>query len=124
MTPIDVGPEDSKSNTDSKTSDTSTKTDTSEAFEDITLEDQIRATYNEDPWVQEVLQALESGQRLLKGFPLAESEARNGRVYYRDRLLVPNNTNLRLRLVREAHDGPAAGHPRRTKTYEILYRYY
>ena len=35
--------------TDSKTSIVPTETDTSEASEDITLEDQIKATYNEDP---------------------------------------------------------------------------
>ena len=61
-----------------------------------------------------------SPERLL----LAESEARNGRVYYRDRLLVPDDANLRLRLVREAYDGPAAGYLGRTKTYEVLCRYY
>ena len=80
--------------TDSKTSNVPTETDTSEAPEDITLEDQIRATYNEDPWARKVLQALKSGQRRLKGFPLAESEARNDRIYYRDRLFVSDHTNL------------------------------
>ena len=52
------------------------------------------------------------------------SEARNGRVYYRDRLFVPDDADLRLRLVREAYDGLAAGYSGRTKTYEILCRYY
>jgi len=88
------------------------------------LEEQLFAVYFNDEWVQTVITALRDGQRKLKEFPLAECTLRSDRVYYRDRLLVPEDEKLRLRLLQLSHDTPIAGHPGRVKTYEILSRHY
>jgi len=88
------------------------------------LEEQLFAAYFNDEWVQIVVTALRDDQRKLKEFPLAECTLRSDRVYYRDRLLIPEDEKLRLRLLQLSHDTPIADHPERVKTYEILSRHY
>ena len=58
--------------------------------------------------------------------PLTElSMDDNDRVRYRsNRLLIPDYEGLRSSCIHESHNNPAAGHPGRTKTYEILGRSY
>jgi Integrase zinc binding domain len=46
------------------------------------------------------------------------------RLLYRDRIYVPDLHQLRLRLARQYHDTPVAGHKRQAKTYELLNREY
>src|SRR5208282_3751563 len=49
----------------------------------------------------------------------------NGLLTYQDRLVVPEETNLRTRLIKEVHAQRATAHPGRTKTTKILCdRYY
>ena len=63
--------------------------------------------------------------RRIKNFPLAECTLVNEHVYYReDRKLIPDNDELRLRLIKLAHDTPLADHPSAAKCYEILARNY
>ncbi|KAG2784491.1 hypothetical protein PC129_g21064 [Phytophthora cactorum] len=38
------------------------------------------------------------------------------------RIVVPNDYDLRMRIMYEYHDAPAAGHPGREKTYVLLTR--
>ena len=92
--------------------------------EEVDLDDAIWSAYAESEWAQSILTALNSGARTMKGFPLAESEVRDNRVYFRDRLFIPDNDELRLRLIQQAHDTPIAGHPGRAKTQEIMTRNY
>ena len=44
--------------------------------------------------------------------------------YFRNKMFVPEVGQLKLRFIQKSHDDPAAGHPGKTKTYEILSRYY
>ncbi len=88
------------------------------------LEEQLFAAYFNDEWVQIVITALRDDQRKLKEFPLAECTLRSDRVYYRDRLLIPEDEKLRLRLLQLSHDTSIASHSGRVKTYEILSRHY
>ena len=92
--------------------------------EEQELEDAIWSAYAGSEWAQGILAALHSGARKMKGFPLAECEARDNRVYFRGRLFIPDDNELRLRLIQQAHDTPIAGHPGRAKTQEIMTRYY
>src|SRR4051812_6162556 len=43
-------------------------------------------------------------------------------LYFKERLFVPANHRLRLRILQEYHDAPSAGHLRVDKTYETLAR--
>ena len=95
-----------------------------EELEASNLEQAIDAAYVESEWAQKILTALGSGAQKMKGFPLAKCEAREGRIYFRNRLFISNNDLLRLRLIQESHVTPSTGHPGRAKTYELLTRYY
>lgn len=46
------------------------------------------------------------------------------RVYYRDRLFVPPNSELRTQVIYRAHSSGPGGHPGRTKTVDLLNRTY
>ena len=89
-----------------------------------TINDAIWAAYSEDERTQEILNALNTNQRTLKGFLLSEAKLVDGRIYFRDKMFVPDVGQLRFRFIQKSHDDPAAGHPGKTKTYEILSRYY
>ena len=81
--------------------------------------------YQENDWIKVALLKLRTGALKMKSVPLAELEERDGRVYFQqDRLVVPKDDDLRLRILRLAHDSPNAGHPGKTKQFEIIRRSY
>lgn len=73
--------------------------------------------------VSAIVTALTNGERILKGFPLSECELNQGRIYYRkDQLYVPDFEQARTQVLKHCHESPVAGHPGRTKTFEIVKR--
>lgn len=62
--------------------------------------------------------------RQSKEASLAECSNDNGRLRFRGKLWVPNSQNLRLRILRDNHDSPLAGHPCRAKPLELIQRHY
>jgi len=81
--------------------------------EELELEQLLQAGYENDLFPAEVRRMLENGVRQRKKITWSESENVNGRLYYRKRLYIPAWDEIRLYLVREHHDPPAAGHPGR-----------
>ena len=71
-----------------------------------------------------MIQALHTGARRLKQFPLAECSLREDRVYYWDRLFVPENDELKLKIFHLCHDSALAGHPGTVKLLEIIVQTY
>jgi hypothetical protein len=63
----------------------------------------------------------DSKARVIQG---AEWNVREGLVYYRDRIYVPNDPELRRKIVEQHHDSKIAGHPGRWKTLELVSRSY
>lgn len=57
-------------------------------------------------------------------FQLSQCELRHGYLYYRDRLYVPDDDELYAELTRLCHEIPAAGHPGRARTYQLMSRDY
>jgi len=88
------------------------------------LQRRIIQTYTTDPLAQTVTEALRTGARRVKRFPLAECELRENLVFYRDRLWVPENDELRLMIFRDLHDSSVGGHPGKTKLMELFSRHY
>ena len=86
------------------------------------FDDLMSYEYKEDPWINEILEAIRTGQRQHKDITLAECEVRDNRLYYRGSLVVPNSDPLRYRILELTHDAAIAGHPGRTKTYDIVQR--
>ena len=57
----------------------------------------------------------------MKGIFLIELEERDGRIYFqKDRLVIPDDDEIRLRILQLAHDSLNAGHPEKTKQFDII----
>jgi Integrase zinc binding domain len=56
-----------------------------------------------------------------KEISLSECEIRDGRLYFRNRLYVPDN-ELRILLTQTAHTSAETGHPGKNRLYECLSR--
>jgi RNase H-like domain found in reverse transcriptase/Reverse transcriptase (RNA-dependent DNA polymerase)/Integrase zinc binding domain/Chromo (CHRromatin Organisation MOdifier) domain len=54
----------------------------------------------------------------------AEWKLQDGLIFYRDRIYVPNDSELRRKIVAQHHDSKVAGHPGRWKTLELVSRSY
>jgi transposase InsO family protein/predicted aspartyl protease len=80
--------------------------------------------YQTDPFPTDILGKLERGERTSHLITLSECEARDGRLYYRDRLFIPEYEELHLYLLQQNHDVPSAGHCGQAKTFELLSRGY
>ena len=65
---------------------------------------------------------LEQGVRHSRLISQAECTKDGNRVRYRDRLYVLAHEPLKLAIIREHDDAPAAGHPGRSKTHELFTR--
>ena len=89
-----------------------------------TLADLMEQGYEADPFPAKVLRMLDEGQRHCRQISLAECSKIDNRLAYRGRLYVPDHDPLRLHLIKLHHDTPAAGHPGRSKTLELLKRTY
>ena len=55
---------------------------------------------------------------------MSDYKFRDNRLYYQDRLYIPDSNELRLYLISQAHTSPAGGHGGRSRTFELLSRYY
>ena len=88
------------------------------------LEELITIGYENDPLPNKVLVLLRNGIRHSRDITLAECEDRNGRLYYKERLYVPDWHELKMRLCKNYQDSPVACHPGRSKTFSLLARDY
>jgi len=91
-----------------------------------TLEELFQQAYEEDPLPNDVLHQLREGKTRSKQLSLAEcsTDANTTRLLYRNRFYVLNHMPLKLRLIQDFHETPAAGHSGRSKTLELLARQY
>jgi len=80
--------------------------------------------YQAEPCPNQVLTMLEQGVRYSRLISLAACTWEGNRLRYRDRLYVQAHEPLKLAIIRENHDAPAAGHPGRSKTHELITRRY
>jgi hypothetical protein len=88
------------------------------------IEEELRRESSQDENVQSVMQAIEQRKPRHPFLQLAQCIVREGLLYYRDKIYVPESEDLRVRILRQHHDNPSAGHPGRAKTFELLSRSY
>ena len=55
---------------------------------------------------------------------MSDCELRQGRVFYRNRMYIPDSSQLRLHLIQQAHSSPSGGHGGKARTFEIISRHY
>ena len=63
---------------------------------------------------------LEQGERHTRLISLAECTKDGNRLRYRHCLYVPAHASLKLALIQENHDAPAAVHSGRSKTHKLI----
>ncbi|KAL2444003.1 Transposon Tf2-6 polyprotein [Exophiala dermatitidis] len=97
------------------------------------IPEQIADAYQSDPLIKEILQSIEKKQAKLppavvssipERISLADCEEKNGQLWFKGRLWIPNDDELRLAVLRAFHDMPGSGHPGRRKTYAALSQAY
>ena len=84
----------------------------------------LRNTYATDPAVQDILWAIESGQKRHIKISLTECKSRDRVLFHLAWLYILADATLRLKLIQEHHDNPAAGHLRVAKTLKLMVRQY
>ena len=80
--------------------------------------------YRRDTLPRKVLKALREGKTESKLLALRDCENQRGYLWYQGILYIPDHAPLKLRLIQNHHDAPAAGHPGRAKILELLTRSY
>jgi len=96
----------------------------SEAHTHTPIDDLWNQEYSKDLVPRKVLQALRENRRKSRHLQLDQCSDNNGRLRYQGRIYVPDFMPLKLHLIREYYDTPAAGHLGRAKTLELLTRTY
>ncbi|KAH0604613.1 uncharacterized protein H6S33_006281 [Morchella sextelata] len=90
-----------------------------------TVEELFSKAYQVDNFPNKILAILRNGIRHSNNISLPEcTDDNNGWLLYRGMLYVPDDNDLRLRLLKEHHDKPSTGHSGRAKTLELLNREY
>ena len=87
-----------------------------------TLDELFNEGYDNDPIPRQALDNLHNGKPRHKTLSMAECEDNEGKLRYRKKLYVPEYTRLRLKIMDNHHSSPAAGHPGRSRTLELLSR--
>jgi hypothetical protein len=80
--------------------------------------------YNKDPFPNKILKLIRDGAKHCREISLAECDEHNNLLHYCQRIWILNYEPLKLHLLQQHHDVPAAGHPGRSKTLEYLCQNY
>ena len=95
--------------------------------------DQIRDAAEKDNVVQRITGAVRAGQRKLPQAIIKDSQIKlelgdytieDDVLYVNQRLYVPNNPELKTKIIKSIHDTPPRGHAGRSSTYDRLSTHY
>ena len=88
------------------------------------LEQQIRDCTQRETEIVQALATLKAKgpRRLVNG--LLEWEENDGLLYYKGKLYIPNDKNLRNEVIHQCHDSITTGHPGKHGTLELVSRLY
>jgi hypothetical protein len=88
------------------------------------LQELITKIYKKDLLAIEIIKALREGLRKVKRFFLIKYELKKNKIYYKNRLFIPENDKLRLRIFQIIYNFTVRGHPGRTKLIEFIIKKY
>ena len=88
--------------------------------ESKSLEELFDEAYDHDPFYREILQMLQNGTQRSNDITTSECEEIEGRLYYNNKIHVPDRDASRIIILHQHRDDPAAGHPGRAKTLDLL----
>lgn len=86
--------------------------------------ERIAEAQAEDPFCKKVREMLRSGQRHSREVSLPHCEVGEDKLYLKGLLLVPEDEDLRMELLKEIHESPAGGHYGWKKLLSITRRQY
>jgi hypothetical protein len=92
-------------------------------FQDMD-EERIPEESRNDKEIQAIKEALDTGQKEMKGIALGLCQWKDDRLWYQGKIWIPNNEDLRTGIIQKCHDQPSAGHGGTTKTTEMVSRRY
>ena len=97
----------------------------------VPLDDLISQAYAQDPDTEEMIEALRQLKRqwpkhLKRKLRITKAECKlvDGRIYFRDRLFIPNVPDVKLQVISRTHSNVLSGHPGRYKTATLLRQSY
>ena len=82
-----------------------------------TLLEEVKVKQVADEWCQKIVQQVREGK-------VTEFHLQDGVLYFRNRLCIPQNDELKKRILSEAHDTPYTAHPGATKMYQDVKKGY
>jgi hypothetical protein len=82
--------------------------------------DPIHNALADDAFGQSIIKALERGDTRHPRVPFAETRLENNLLYVYRLLYIPNNDEIRAKIIKRSHDHPAAGQPGRAATFEMV----
>jgi hypothetical protein len=88
----------------------------------LPLNQEIAEAIANDTFAQNILSMLRDRKHHCQEITLSECQEYNGCLLYQERQYVPPKHTLRLRIIQSHHDVPAAGHPGRAKTFDLIKR--
>ena len=83
-------------------------------------EDQIRKAYQKDTELQMIQNALEKGEKEMKGIALGLCRWKDGHLWYGEKIWIPKNEGLRTTIISQCHDNSLSGHGGTAKTTELV----
>jgi len=104
-----------------------------ESATDNVLMTAIRAAYDTDDTIKKIFKAKAEGAQQLPHslitemrlkIELKDCEVRDRLVYFRKRLVIPFNNNLREEIVQRFHNTPSASHGGKRPTYYLVSQHY
>jgi len=90
---------------------------------ECSVQEHLEEASKRDGLVGRILEAVRPGTSM-KEITVAECSEQDGQLFYRGKQYVPEDPELQLRLIQDYHDTPLAGHPGRSKTFDLLSRRY
>jgi len=84
----------------------------------------IREAMATDTLAQEILEAVQNGNKKDKPVSLGECEVHTGLILVNRLVYVPEIPDLYLRILKNCYNHPAAGHPGQASMYELVFHNY
>ena len=101
---------------------------------ELSLKQMIKEASREDPLTKQMIQAVQDGQQVFKGFQDKKFRQNDGMLMVKEdkvkrgaaewKWWIPQQEELLRHLLFEHHDTPITGHPGRAKTLELIRRRY
>ena len=85
-----------------------------------TNESQIRKAYQKDTHLQKIQDALEWGEKEMKGIALGQCQSKDGHLSYGEKIWIPEDEGLRTTIIAQCHDNSLAGHGGTVKPTQLV----